>query len=116
MNPPNNNMTKKMSKTYKFINKLINKVTTSKSNNMYFTYCGHLVELSSGTKDYVSATIYNTDDRYEGEIADFSYDYWTHKLHFRYSECKVLTERIINAFKTLYSPRHICISYDKAEQ
>lgn len=108
-------MTKKMNKTYKYIDKLINRITTCKSNNMYFTYYEHLVELSSGTKDYVSATIYKTVDRYKGEMADFSYDYWTHHLHFHYSGCKVLTERIINAFKVLYSPRQISISYNKIE-
>lgn len=108
-------MTKKTRKTYRFIDRLIDKVTTSDSNNMSFTHYGHLVELESGTEDYISVTIYNTTDRYKGTLADFSYDYWTHELHFLYSECKILTERIINAFKFLYSPRTIRISYDEEE-
>ncbi len=102
-------------RTYKFIDKLIDKVTTSKSNNMHFTYYGHLVELSSGTRDYVSVTIYNTNNHYEGEMASFSYDYWTHELHFCYSECKALTERIINVFKAFYSFHHIHISYNETQ-
>ena len=61
---------KERKKTYKFIEKLIDKVTTSKSNNTEFVCYGHLVELLSGTEDYVSVTIYNTDDRYGGGMAD----------------------------------------------
>ena len=47
---------KERKKTYKFIEKLIDKVTTSKSNNTEFVCYGHLVELLSGTEDYVSVT------------------------------------------------------------
>lgn len=81
-------MTRKRNKTYKFIEKLIDKVTTSESNNMSFTCYGHLVELQSGTEDYVSVAIYNTDDRYKGEMADFDFDYMTKELHFVFSESK----------------------------
>ena len=48
---------KERKKTYKFIEKLIDKVTTSKSNNTEFVCYGHLVELLSCTEDYVSVTI-----------------------------------------------------------
>lgn len=44
-------MARKRNKTYKFIEKLIDKVTTSESNNMSFTCYGHLVEQQSGTED-----------------------------------------------------------------
>lgn len=108
-------MTKKRNKTYKFIEKLIDKVTTSESNNMSFTCYGHLVELQSGTTDYVSVTIYKTDDRYEGEVADFSFDYLTKELHFVFSESKALTDKITSAFAALYHRRHIRVSYDELE-
>ncbi len=108
-------MTRKRSKTYKFIEKLIDKVTTSESNNMSFNCYGHLVELQSGTEDYVSVTIYNTDDRYKGEMADFNFDYLTKELHFVFSESKALTDKIIGTFDTLYSRRHIRVSYDEQE-
>lgn len=106
---------KERKKTYKFIEKLIDKVTTSKSNNTEFVCYGHLVELLSGTEDYVSVTIYNTDDRYGGELADFSFDYLTKELHFISSEGKALTEKIIATFRIFYSPRRIRVSYDELE-
>lgn len=106
---------KERKKTYKFIEKLIDKVTTSESNNMEFVCYRHLVELLSGTEDYVSVTIYNTDDRYGGEMADFNFDYLTKELHFISSEGKALTKKIIATFRMLYSPRRIRVSYDELE-
>lgn len=105
---------KERKKTYKFIERLIDKVTTSKSNNTEFVCYGHLVELLSGTEDYVSVTIYNTDDRYGGEMADFNFDYLTKELHFVSSEGKALTEKIIATFRMFYS-RRIRVSYDELD-
>ena len=102
-------------KQYGFIRKLIDKITTSASNNMSFPFYRHLVELSSGTRGYVSVTIYNTEDRYEGEMADFSFDYWTLELHFVGTVGKTLTEKIISAFRHFYAPRKIRVSYDEYE-
>lgn len=56
-----------------------------------------------------------TDDRYEGEVADFSFDYLTKELHFVFSESKALTSKIISAFAALYHRRHIRVSYDELE-
>jgi len=106
---------KERKKTYKFIEKLIDKVTTSKRNNTEFVCYGHLVELLSGTEDYVSVTIYNTDDRYGGGMADFDFDYLTKELHFVSSEGKALTEKIIATFRMFYSSRRIRVSYDELE-
>ncbi len=106
---------KERKKTYKFIEKLIDKVTTSKSNNTEFVCYGHLVELLSCTEDCVSVTIYNTYDRYEGEMAYFDFDYLTKELHFISSEGKALTEKIIVTFRMFYSPRRIRVSYDEVE-
>ena len=101
---------------YNYIQKLIDRITKSgQSNNDSFTYYGHLVELQSGTRDYVSMTLYKTDDRYGGELADFSFDYWTLELHFVGTVGKVLTEKIISAFRHFYAPRKIRVSYDKNE-
>ena len=101
---------------YNYIRKLMDRITKSgQSNNDSFTYYGHLVELQSGTRDYVSVTLYKTDDRYGGELADFSFDYWTLQLHFVSTVGKSMTEKIINAFRHLYAPRKISVSYDENE-
>jgi len=101
---------------YNYIQKLIDRITKSgQSNNDCFTYYGHLVELQSGTSGYVSVTLYKTDDRYGGELADFSFDYWTLELHFVGTVGKALTESIISAFRHFYAPRKIRVSYDKNE-
>ena len=47
-------------KRYNYIRRLVEKITTSPSNNMEFCYYGHLVSLQSGTTDYVDVTVYNT--------------------------------------------------------
>ena len=90
-------------KRYNHINRLVDKITTSPSNNMEFCYYGHLVSLQSGTTDYVAVTLYNTTDRYSGELADFDFDYWTHKLHVEYAESDRLFRAIEKAFKSIYS-------------
>lgn len=101
---------------YNYIQKLIDRITKSgQSDNDCFTYYGHLVELQSETSDYVSVTLYKTDDRYCGELADFSFDYWTLELHFVWTVGKNMTESIINAFRHFYAPRKIRISYDEYE-
>lgn len=101
---------------YNYIQKLIDRITkTGQSDNDSFTYYRHLVELQSGTSDYVSVTLYKTESRYEGVLADFSFDYWTHELHFVSTVGKVLTESIINAFRHIYTSRKIRISYDEYE-
>ena len=89
-------------RAYNFVYKLIDKITTSPSNNMEFICYRHLVGLSSGTADYVSVTLYNTTDRYEGEIAEFSFDYLTKELHFEFSENEILEKKITDVFKTFY--------------
>lgn len=103
-------------KKYGYIRKLIDKVTTSPSNNISFPYYRHLVELTSGTRGYVSVTIYNTEDRYEGEMADFSFDYWTKELHIWFGESDTLIEKIISAFRSIYQSHHVKVSIDEEEQ
>lgn len=101
---------------YNYIKRLIDRITKSgQSNNDSFTYYGHLVELQSGTNGYVSVTLYKTESRYDGELADFSFDYWTLQLHFVSTVGKSMTENIINAFIHFYAPRIIRVSYDENE-
>lgn len=101
---------------YNYLQKLIGRITKSgQSNNDSFTYYRHLVELQSGTNGYVSVTLYKTESRYDGELADFSFDYWTLELHFVSTVGKTMTESISNAFRHFYAPRKIRVSYDKNE-
>ncbi len=101
---------------HNYIQKLIDRITKSgRSNNDSFTYYRHLVELQSGTDGYVSVTLYKTGNRYDGELADFSFDYWTLELHFVCTVGKALTESIISAFRHFYAPRQIRVSYDEYE-
>lgn len=102
--------------TYKYIQRLIGRITASgQSNNDSFTYYRHFVELQSGTNGYVSVTLYKTESRYDGEFANFSFDYWTLELHFVSTVGKAMTENIINAFRHFYAPRKIQVSYDEHE-
>lgn len=102
--------------TYNYIKRLIDRITTvSQPNNDSFTYYRHFVELQSGTSGYVTVILYKTENRYEGELADFSFDYWTLELRFVCTVGKKLTESIINAFRCLYAPRTIRVSYDEYE-
>lgn len=101
---------------YNYLQKLIGRITKSgQSNNDSFTYYRHLVELQSGTNGYVSVTLYKTESRYDGELADFSFDYWTLELHFVSTVGKTMTENIISAFRHFYMLRKISVSYDKNE-
>lgn len=94
-------------KRYNYIRRLAEKITTSPSNNMEFCYYGHLVSLQSGTTDYVDVTVYNTADRYSGETADFSFDYWTKELDIGYTESDRLFDIIVQAFWRIYGKRSV---------
>ena len=100
-------------KRYNYINRLVEKITTSPSNNMEFCCYGHLVCLQSCMGGYVAVTLYNTTDRYSGELADFDFDYWTHKLHVEYAENDRLFRAIEKAFKGIYGG--VRVSRDEEE-
>lgn len=86
-----------------YINRLIGRVTSSSQpNNDSFVFYGKLIELQSGTPDYVSVTIYHTDDRYCGEVADFSFDFLTKELYIEFAENEAVIEAIIKAFRGIY--------------
>lgn len=100
-------------KQYNFIDRLIGKITlNSQSNNDMFCYYKHLIILQSGTKDYVSVTVHYTTDPDSGVLANFSFDYWTYKLHFFSTECETLTDKVINAFRSIYGTTQIRVTFD----
>ena len=103
-------------KRYKYIHRLVEKITTSPSNNMEFNCYGHLVHLESETDCYVSVAVYHTTDRYSGELADFSFDYWTHELYVEYAEDERLFDAIVRAFRDIYASRGFSVSRCEDEE
>lgn len=89
-------------KRYNYIRRLVDKLTSMESNNVEFTFYNHLVEKLSGTDGFFAVTIYSSADRYSGEVANFSYDYWTHSLYIESAESRQAADAIINAFKSIY--------------
>ena len=56
-------------KTYRFLNRLVDKITSKDCpNNDYFEYYGHKVTLQSGTHDFVDVTISDMDNRMKSSI------------------------------------------------
>ena len=102
-------------KRYKYIHRLVDKITTSPSNNMEFCYYGHLVSVQSGTADYVDITVYNSTDRYSGETADFSFDYWTKELNIGHTESDRLFDTIVQAFQRIYGKRNVSVINEEEE-
>ena len=89
-----------MEKTnYKWLARLVNRITKEgQPNNDSFSYYGHEVSLSSGTRDYVAVWI--PDWR-----LDFSFDFWTKELIFTsYGEYEE-RDTIIRAFRAIYNDR-----------
>ena len=87
-------------KTYKWLTRLIDRITKSEqANNDFFVYYGHRVTLQSGTRDYVSVNVADMDYRHQ---IDFSFDYWTKELCFEgYNEYEE-RDAIIRAFRRIY--------------
>lgn len=98
---------------YNYIRKLVDKITTSSSNNIEFCCYGHLVTLESGLPGYVAVTLYSTIDRYSGELADFSFDYRTHELYVEYTDSEDLFDAIVRAFQGIYGRSGIRISREQ---
>ena len=98
-------------KTYRFLNRLVDKITSKDCpNNDYFEYYGHKVTLQSGTHDFVDVTISDMDNRNQ---ITFSFDFWTKELCFdgynNYDE----RDSIVKAFRSIY--RNISITEEDAE-
>ena len=73
-------------KRYKYIKHIVDRLTSSDSNNEEFTLYNHLVGKQSGMGGFFAATIYSGTDRYSGEVADF----------------RKAADAIISAFKSIY--------------
>ena len=58
-----------------FLKKLVHRIVNSKTNNEYFSYFGHEVNIQSGTSDYADISI-------DGNI-NFDIDYDTLDVHFQ---------------------------------
>ncbi len=95
-----------------YINRLIGRVTSSSQpNNDNFVYYGRMIELQSGTPDYVNVTIHHNADRYSGEVADFSFDFMAKELYIVYVESRTISEAVIKAFRGIYRSVRV-ITYD----
>lgn len=107
-------MAKQKKPSYKWIYRLIDKITQSDApNNNDFTFYGHQVNQSSGTVDYTAVTIWD-DNQYRHELADFSFDYWTKHLHFDSYKDYEIRNVIVAAFVRCYGS--IRVSDDTIEE
>ncbi len=89
-------------KRYNYIRRIVDRLTSSNSNNEEFTLYNHLVEKQSGMDGFFAVTIYSDPDRYSGEVAVFSFDYLTRSLYIEDAESRQMADAIISAFKTFY--------------
>lgn len=100
-------------KSYKWLARLVDKITkTNCPNNNYFWYYGHIVTLSSGTRDYVSVTIAEDDRGWQKNQIEFNFDFWTKELVFEYYNDYDERDAIIKAFKSIYGRNNISVEYD----
>lgn len=98
-------------KSYKWLARLVDKITKNDCpNNNYFRYYGHIITLSSGTRDYVSVTIAEYDRGWERNQIEFNFDFWTKELNFECYNDYDERDAIIKAFKSIYGC--ISIKYD----
>lgn len=100
-------------KTYKWLARLIDKITKSDCpNNNFFLYYGREVNLQSGTRDYVSVTISEDDRGWKVNQISFSFDFWTKELVFTGYNNYDERDAIINAFKEIYNDFFDCVSVE----
>lgn len=98
-------------KTYNFVRRIVNKAVNMPSDNETFILYNHLVDMQSCMAGFFAATIYHAIDRYSGELAIFSFDYWTKHLYIEEVQNAKIAEAIINSFQELY-PDYLKISND----
>ena len=100
-------------KSNKWLARLVDKITkTDCPNNNYFLYYGHIVTLSSGTRDYVSVTIAEDDRGWQKNQIEFNFDFWTKELDFECYNDYDERDAIIKAFKSIYGGNNISVEYD----
>lgn len=98
-------------KTYKWLARLIDKITKSDCpNNNFFLYYGREVNLQSGTRDYVSVTISEDDGGWHRNEISFNFDFYYKELNLESYSCWNERDAIINAFRSIYG--RIVIGFD----
>ena len=98
-------------KKYNYIRRIVGKAINLPTNNDQFTLYNHFVEIQSGMRGFFAATLYAGTDRYSGEVATFSFDYWRTHLYVESTENAKVSEAIINAFR-FYYPGPLSVSDD----
>ena len=95
-------------KSYNWLARLIDKITKDDCpNNNYFRYYGREIDLSSGTRDYVSVTVSETDNGgWHCNQISFSFDYWTKELVFDAYNNYDERDAIASAFRHIYNGRY----------
>lgn len=86
-------------KTYRWIERLIDKITlNNQNNNDFFTFFGHEIVLQSGTTDFMDVCIRKKSI----ELVRFDFDFLTMELHFdAYKDYKT-RDSVISGFKKCY--------------
>lgn len=91
-------------RTYKYIRRLVERITrSSQSLNDSFDYYKRQVTLQSGTRDFMAVTVTETDDRLFGSQLCFDYDFDLRILNIEATQCRKMTNRLVEAFKDIYS-------------
>lgn len=101
-------------KTYKYVERLIKRISRkSQSLNDSFTYYRRTVVLQSCMRDFCVVIVTETDDRHFGNTLEFDVDFDTMKVRFQSTQCRKMTDRVIETFKYLYGAKNVRFSYDE---
>ena len=91
-------------RTYKYIRRLVERITrSSQSLNDSFDYYKRQVTLQSGMRDLMVVIVTETDDRLFGSQLCFDLDFDLSELNIEATQCRKMTNRLIEAFRELYS-------------
>lgn len=99
-------MKKKINKkTYKWIERLIDKITKDDfPNNISFNYYGHDIHCTSGTNSFTSV--------FCQDLFDFSFDFWTKRLVITMYSNEYLCNTIVKTFKHIYGEKNINLTFE----
>lgn len=101
-------MEKKNNKTYRWIERLIDKITKDNfPNNISFNYYGHDIHCTSGTISFTSV--------YCQDLFDFSFDYWTKRLIITMYSNEYICNTIVKTFKHIYGEKNINLIFESDE-
>lgn len=101
-------MGKKNNGTYRWIERMIDKITKYDfNNNISFNYYGHIIHCTSGTIAFTSV--------YCQDMFDFSFDYWTKKLVIAMYSNEYVCNTIVRTFKRIYGEKNIKLIFESDE-